>query len=34
MFSSAMNGLGGLMGGSRSYNFGGGSLGGMGGLFG
>jgi hypothetical protein len=34
VFSSAMNGLGGLMGGSQSYNFGGGSLGGMGGLFG
>jgi hypothetical protein len=34
IFSSAMNGLGGLMGGSQSYNFGGGSLGGIGGLFG
>lgn len=35
IFSSAMNGLGGLMGGSQSYGFGGGSLGGgMGGLFG
>lgn len=31
IFSSAMNGLGGLMGGSASYGFGGGSLGGMGG---
>lgn len=29
MFSSAMNGLGGLMGGQQSYNFGGGSLGGL-----
>ena len=34
IFSSAMNGLGGLMGGSQSYGFGGGSMGGgLGGLF-